>query len=395
MTKKTVWIPIAVFLALIFGGMAWGILKKDRAYSDTENRYLASKPAFTWEGLFDGSFTKEYETYITDQFPKRDQWIGWKTRFEAAMGKQEIKNVWLAKDGYFIVNYPASDFESELAEKNIRSLAEAAAYYTEKLGEDHVRVLLSPTASQILTDKLPAFCGRYDQSLYLNRVQEALEEKNSSVWLDGEAILSPHKEEYIFYRTDHHWTTLGAFYAYKAWMESLGRQDREEAGLRVVAGDFLGTTWSKLHALGRPDSIAVYDTDTAVSLTHNLTEVTEGFYNWEALKTRDKYAVFLGGNDGLLLIRKTEKGGQETGESREAGETGGSGERVLLVVKDSFANCLIPYAADHYDRILVADLRYLNMSLQTLAKEYGVTDLLVLYHVQAFATDPSVFRIAK
>ncbi len=386
MTKKTVWIPVAVFLVWIFGGMAWGMLKEDRAYSDTENRYLASKPEFSWAGLFDGSFTEKYETYITDQFPQRDQWIGWKTWFEAALGKQEIKGVWLAKDGYFIVNYPASDFESELAQKNIRSLTEAAAYYTESLGEDHVRILLSPTASQILTDKLPAFCPRYDQSIYLNRVREALEEQEASVWLDGEAILSPHREEYIFYRTDHHWTTLGAYYAYRAWMESLGQTPQSEAGLRVVSEDFLGTTWSKLHALGQMDSIAVYDTDTAVSLSHNLTEETEGFYNWEALETRDKYAVFLGGNDGLLLV---EKQGEQDQAAKE------SGERVLLVVKDSFANCLIPYAAEHYDRILVADLRYLNMSLKTLAKQYGVTDLLVLYHVQAFATDTSVFRIAK
>ena len=96
--------------------------------------------------------------------------------------------------------------------------------------------------------------------------------------------------------------------------------------------------------------------------------------------------MFLGGNDGLLLV---EKQGEQDQAAKE------SGERVLLVVKDSFANCLIPYAAEHYDRILVADLRYLNMSLKTLAKQYGVTDLLVLYHVQAFATDTSVFRIAK
>ena len=214
-------------------------------------------------------------------------------------------------------------------------------------------------------------------------MREALKERELSVWLDGEAILSPHREEYIFYRTDHHWTTLGAYYAYRAWMESLGQQPQSEAGLRVVSDHFLGTTWSKLHALGQTDSIAVYDTDMAVRLSHNLTEETEGFYNWEALETRDQYAVFLGGNDGLLLVEKQEPAAE------------GTRERVLLVVKDSFANCLIPYAAGHYDRIVVADLRYLNMSLQTLAKQYGVTDLLVLYHVQAFATDTSVFRIAK
>ena len=70
-------------------------------------------------------------------------------------------------------------------------------------------------------------------------------------------------------------------------------------------------------------------------------------------------------------------------------------KRELLIVKDSFANCFIPYAAEHYETIVVADLRYLNMSLQALAKQYAVTDLLVLYNVQAFATDATVFKIAR
>ena len=118
-----------------------------------------------------------------------------------------------------------------------------------------------------------------------------------------------------------------------------------------------------------------------MALTHNRQTQSEGFYDWAVLEKRDQYAVFLGGNDGLLEIRPTEEGGGE--------------KRVLLVVKDSFANCFLPYAAEHFDTILVVDLRYLNMSLKALASQYEVTDLLVLYNVQAFATDATVLRIAK
>ena len=170
MEKKTVWIPVITFLALIFGGMVWGILKPDQAYSDTENRYLASRPEFSWESLFSGSYTQDYESYITDQFPMRDQWIGLKTRTEMALGKAETKNVWLADDDYLIVNYPASDFEGEQAGKNRDTLAEALAYYVDSLGEDHVRVLLAPTSSQILQDKLPSYSQVYDQSQYLDEI---------------------------------------------------------------------------------------------------------------------------------------------------------------------------------------------------------------------------------
>ncbi len=387
MKKNTVWISIILFLFLLFGGMLWGLLKADRPYSDTENRYLATRPAFSWKALFDGSFTKEYEEYVADQFPHRDRLVGLKTRMEALLGKTETKGVWLADDEYLIVNHPAGDFESEQAEKNVRALAKAVAYYVKELGDDHVRVMIVPTASQVLTEKLPRNSQPYDQSQYLQKVRTALEENGSEgTLIDMPSVLSAHADEYIFYRTDHHWTTLGAFYGYRAWAESLGFEPLSDSALRTVSEDFFGTTWSKLHALGRADAISVYDSKRPVVLTHNQTTQTEGFYNWEALKRHDQYAVFLGGNDGLMEIRPA--------ETEDGGKEGASG-RVLLIVKDSFANCFIPYAAEHYETIVVADLRYLNMSLQALAKQYAVTDLLVLYNVQAFATDATVFKIAR
>ncbi len=394
MEKKTVWIPVITFLALIFGGMVWGILKPDQAYSDTENRYLASRPEFSWESLFSGSYTQDYESYITDQFPMRDQWIGLKTRTEMALGKAETKNVWLADDDYLIVNYPASDFEGEQAGKNRDTLAEALAYYVDSLGEDHVRVLLAPTSSQILQDKLPSYSQVYDQSQYLDEIIAAagtalqsagLECGAEGLFVGAKEALLAHKEEYIYYRTDHHWTTLGAYYAYCAWAKSMGFTPVPDAGLQTVSEDFWGTTYSRLHAGGRADVISVYDTDTEVKLTHNLTEETSGFYDWDALSTRDKYAVFLGGNDGLLEIDRIEEA--------EAGSA--ADKSVLLVVKDSFANSFIPYAMEHFDRIVVVDLRYMNMSLRQLASEYGVTDLLVLYSTQAFATDATVFKLGR
>ena len=395
-TKKTVWIPVLTFLFLIFGGMVWGLLKPDQAYSDTENRYLAERPAFSWESLFGGSYTRDYESYITDQFPLRDQWVGLKTRTEMLLGKAETKNVWLAQDNYLIVDYPASDFEGEQGGQNRETLANALSYYVNSLGKDHVRVMLVPSASQILMDKLPAYSPVYDQSLYLEEAVKAAEEAFAKAGIEGgaaelfvdvEGALSPHAGEYIYYRTDHHWTTLGAFYAYQAWAESLGLSPLSDAGLREVSDHFWGTTYSRLHAGGEADVISVYDTEQNAVLTHNMTDQTEGFYDWAKLAVRDQYAVFLGGNDGLLEIR--------TDAEQEGEEEKTEGERVLLVVKDSFANCFIPYAAEHFDRIIVVDLRYLNMSLAQLAGQYGATDLLVLYSAQAFATDATVFKLGR
>ena len=393
--KKNVWIPIIMFVVMIFGGMLWSMLTPEQSYSDTENRFLASKPTFSLEALFaeKDNYTTKYETYITDQFPIRDKWIGFKTQVEKLLGKVETKDVFLGKDDYLIVNHPASDFEGEQAQKNSKALAEAIAYYTKLLGVDHVRTLLVPTASQILTDKLPAYAQPYDQSLFVDALRQAVEEKltfemamSSTSWsktplvMDVESFLKQHQDEYIYYRTDHHWTTLGAFYVYQAWAKTLGLTPLADAGLKVVSEEFEGTTYSKLHTAGQYDVISVYDTPAQVTLLHNQQTETEGFYDWSKLETRDKYAMFLGGNDALLDITKE---GVEEAES------------VLLVVKDSFANCFVPYAAEHFDRVIVVDLRYLNMPLTQVAEQYGVTDLLILYNVQAAATDTSVFKIAR
>ncbi len=393
--KKNVWIPIAMFVVMIFGGMLWSMLTPEQSYSDTENRFLASKPAFSLESLFakEDSYTEKYETYITDQFPIRDKWIGFKTKIEQLLGKVETKDVFLGKDDYLIVNHPASDFEGEQAVKNVEFLAEGLAKYAKQLGLSRVRMLLVPTASQILTDKLPAYASPYDQSLYVEKVRQAVEEKLSmelaylsTQWpeiplvMDVEPFLQDHQDEYIYYRTDHHWTTQGAFYVYQAWAKTLGLTPLTDPGLKVVSEEFEGTTYSKLHTAGQYDVISVYEPQTQVTLLHNQMNETTGFYDWSKLEVRDKYALFLGGNDALLDI--TKEGVTEP-------------ESVLLVVKDSFANCFIPYATEHFDRVVVVDLRYLNMPLSRVAEEYGVTDLLVLYNIQAAATDNSVYKMTR
>lgn len=393
--KKNVWIPIAMFLAMIFGGMLWSMMTPEQSYSDTENRFLESKPKFSLESLFaeEDSFTQKYEAYITDQFPIRDKWIGFKTQVEKLLGKVETKDVFLGKDDYLIVNHPASEFEGEQAAKNAEFLAEGLAKYARQLGLGRVRMMLVPTASQVLTDKLPAYANPYDQSRYVEQVRQAVKEKLSteivassmhwsdmSLVMDVEALLKEHQEEYIYYRTDHHWTTLGAFYAYQMWARTLSLAPLTDAGLKVVSEEFQGTTYSKLHTAGRNDVLTVYDTDLAVTLMHNQMNETTGFYDWSKLEVRDKYAMFLGGNDALLDI--TKDGVTEP-------------KSVLMVVKDSFANCFIPYATEHFDRVVVVDLRYLNMPLSRIAEEYGVTDLLVLYNVQAAATDKDVYKITR
>lgn len=422
--RLAVWIPVTVFCILIFGGFLWALLKEDTAYSAVENRYLATKPKFSWESLWDGSFTGQYEEYVTDQFPARDQWIGLKTRAELGLGKKETKNVWLAEDGYLIVNYPALDFTGAQAQKNKQALAEALAYYTKELGAEHVRVMLVPTASQVLVEKLPEHSQPYDQSEYMAQVLETVQAVCGSdtdirqIFVDAEGVLRAHDEEAIYYRTDHHWTTLGAYYGYQAWAQSMGQASAEktEPEFQTVSENFLGTTYAKIHYAKQADEIQICGNLPEVTMLHNLTEESQGFYDWSALEKQDQYAFFLGGNDGLLeIVRADAQVQTPAGQGQVQAQAAQSGQgqnqtvqqlsaresaisdshRVLLVVKDSYANCFVPYLAQDFERIVVVDLRYLNMSLRQLAEQYQVTDLLVLYNVQSFATELSVFKISR
>ena len=163
----------------------------------------------------------------------------------------------------------------------------------------------------------------------------------------------------------------------------MGQDSLGDPALKTVTEEFQGTTYSKLHTAGRNDVIQIYDTQTQVELLHNQQNTTEGFYDWSKLDVRDKYAMFLGGNDALLDITKVDASKEQEPQS------------VLLVVKDSFANCFVPYATEHFDRVVVVDLRYLNMPLSMVVEQYGVTDLLVLYNIQAAATDNSVFKMTR
>ena len=382
-TKKTVWIPVLTFLFLIFGGMVWGLLKPDQAYSDTENRYLAERPAFSWESLFGGSYTRDYESYITDQFPLRDQWVGLKTRTEMLLGKAETKNVWLAQDNYLIVDYPASDFEGEQGGQNRETLANALSYYVNSLGKDHVRVMLVPSASQILTDKLPAYSPVYDQSLYLEEAVKAAEEAFAKAGIEGgaaelfvdvEGALSPHAGEYIYYRTDHHWTAQGAWYAYEAWAGANGLPLFDRSAVPAVTVDgFYGTNYSRARKPGiQPDTITYYDLPNTLSVEDNaggeVTWETGPMYEYSDFETRDKYRAFLRGNNAYSVLE-------------------GNGEGSILVVKDSYANSFIPYLVENYAQIGIVDLRYTVEKVDSFIQRGGYDKVLVLYSFSTFAED--------
>lgn len=372
----------AVLTVLTVGGILAGLtaadlFTADRLFSAFENRMLAQRPEFSVKALFAGTYTEAYETYVTDQFVGRDRWITVKTLTDVALGKKEINGVYLAADGTLIEKHAPEDYDGETEDKKIM-LLKGLAERQEQKGE-RFSVMLVPTADQILSDKLPAHATGYDQLAFIEKVSNVIGDDNV---INTTSLLNAHKDEYIYYGTDHHWTTLGAYYGYLAWAEHMNMTNVSYEK-ETVSEDFYGTLHSKTHVFVKADRIESYlpswqKDGGQVEVYYDGGRMPySSLYAPEYLSTKNQYGYFLKDNHALIEIRRN-------GGNAEEGSRG----RTLFVIRDSYASCFLPFLTEHYDTILVLDPRYYNGSLFTLLDEYeereGNMDVLVLYNVIHF-----------
>ena len=338
-----------------------------RVFSETENRVLASKPEFSIQELFFGSYTSDYEKYVTDQFVGRDKWIYIKTVTDIALGKKVVGGVYFSADDYLIEQHLPQDYTEEQVRKKLALL--------ESLVEEwDATVMLVPTADNILFEKLPATAIYYDETVLLGQVASLVGEER---YVDAYAELSAHSEEYIYYRTDHHWTSLGAYYGYLAWAEAVGETPYEydPSGAVTVSEEFLGTLHSKINMPRKPDAIQYFPETVKqpTSVTYDLERKTDTLYEESYLDTKNKYGFFLDDNHALIEIDTPYRNG-----------------KTLFVLKDSYANCFVPLLTPHYEKIYLLDLRYYNGRLFDLMEQYEPDegmDVLVLYNCIHFLED--------
>lgn len=369
--KRNAVFTIAVISALILTFAAADLFHGDRLYSETENRLLAQRPAFSREALFDGSYTSGMEEYLTDQFVGRDKWIRIKTEMDISLGKKEIKGVYLGADEYLIEQHLPETF----TEVQIRKKLLLLQRLTERWD---TTVLLVPTADNILTDKLPAYAPYFDQKAFLDRVKAAVGEES---YVDVYSALAAHADEEIYYRTDHHWTSLGACYGYRAWAEAKGvnRYPYNTNTMDIVSENFLGTLQSRINLDWRADTIAYFDETTLrpVKVTYDMRTTSDSLYEASYLEGKNQYGFFLDDNHALAEI-----------------DTGRRGKGTLFVIKDSYANCFVPLLLPHYSKIVVLDLRYFNGRLFHLMETYeseedteNGMEVMILYNCIHFLED--------
>lgn len=361
------------FLIYIFGFFGLQLIAKDQTFSELENRTLMTRPTFTLNGLLTGSFNKDFETYVADQFPLRNPFISLKSNSERLLQKKENNGVYIGKDDYFLQKFDTPDMN--LASRN-------AGYINQLADSFNVYMALAPTATKVLEEKLPAFSTTYDESLYINDFYSLLSNKVHKVPLL--LALQNHKEEAIYYKTDHHWTALGAYYGYVAFCKTAGLTPLplEAFNIETVSDSFYGSLFSKGNfTFASPDHLQIFypKNESPVTVTYEATgETTDSLYAYKHLETKDKYSVFLDSNHPMIRI-----------------QTGTKNGRKLMVVKDSYANCFVPFLTAHYEEIQVLDLRLLSMPLKTFATENHIDDILVLYNVQNFSSESKLSLLTK
>lgn len=366
-------IQIAVFLLFIGGFFIINLFKPLTEFSPQENRYLAKPPKFSADALFDGSFTEDYEKYITDQFVWRDSWISLKSTAERAIGKTENNNVFFCADDTLIERFSSPDME--LVRQNAAAISELS-----KNAGIPVYLALIPGAVDIWKDKLPENAVNCSQSLLIDEVYSLAGCDTADIYSE----LYSHRDEYIFYRTDHHWTTLGAYYGYRALMEAMGITpiplDSFEPA--TVSDQFYGTVYSSSGVRWvEPDRIDIYVPDTDIEvISYDSGSETEGtLYDYSALEEKDKYSFFLGGNTSLLKIKAP---GHEDAPK-------------LLILRDSYTDCQLPFLLEHFSEIHLIDLRYYKYSIIDYIKENNIDVALVNYSVSNFSSDINVFLAGR
>lgn len=382
----------SIFLCVLFCAFigVFGVLHlalPDREFSENENRELQELPVPKFSGrsanFFSGKFMSDFETYVTDQFPARDAFITVKAACELAVGKTVNNGVYFGADDTLFAG----------VDRPKDGTVETNLGYVDALVQNvdvPVYFSLVPNKLNIIGDKLsdPPLLAPFRSggplALSVNYLGEDLFAQAAGTranWVDLMGVFQAHAGEGLFYRTDHHWTSLGAGYAAQALARAMGYEApaMDSYEKTTVSTDFLGTTFSSAGAgWAEPDAIDVYVPDDGVSVTtyEGPEGQTGSLYNYDKLALKDKYAFFLGGNKPLIVV-----------------ETERSGPKVLLI-RDSYSDALAPFLTQWCAEIHLFDPRYNNSNLPQYVAEHDIDAVVVLYSTANFITDAHLFKLA-
>lgn len=357
-------ISIAVVVIMILN-----IVIPDHKQSETENRPLQTFPAWNVEHVLSGQYGKDLNTWFSDQFVFRDQNIHIKYLIQKFTGVKEIQGVYLTKRGLI---EKTAEVNKEQLDRNLNAINTLKQNYPDL----NVGFMLAPNAVSIERDSLPKSADAWDQNKQMDDIYNRIDDSIKKI--DVRSTLEKHKDEYLYYKSDHHWTSLASYYSYQTLASSfkLDKTKKSDYTIYPVSNSFEGTLANKTGSLKIKDEIDIYvpKTETDYVVTDESTnKKSRTIYHSEALETKDNYAVFMGGNKSLFHIN-----------------IDNDSKKHLLLIKDSYANSLIPFLIPEYESITVVDPRYYFDDYTRLIQNDLITDVLFMYNSNTFVQDTSL-----
>lgn len=370
----------AIFMTVWIGIIVINFIWPKQVFSEEENRMLASMPRFSFESFVSGKYLNSVNDYINDHFAFRNIYLKLNSWWEVSvMGKKENNGVYIGKDNYLFEKFEYGDEEKENLKNNTIAISDFAQNMQNM--DISTYFILVPNSIYINKDKLPDKVETPNQKEIINEVYANMSNtKNIDVTT---ALTEENKEKPLYFRTDHHMNSDGAYVVYREFCNASNEQavPIENFTKTTVTNNFLGTFDSKAQLMNQvPDEIFVYENEINTNIEEAIydKETTDSIFNAKYLEGKDKYSYFLNGNNSKAIIK-----------------TRVNNNKKLLVIKDSYAHIMSQFLCENYSEVHFLDPRYTNFDYVEYVKENGITDVLFLYNVSNFATDTNVTRIMR
>lgn len=370
-------INCVVFFALLITLPVVTALLPKKERSEMENKPLQKMPSISAKTVFNRKYMNGLETYISDHFVGRTNWIKSKTVLETSLGKRERNGIYILKNR-LVEHIAEPDYDS--IDKSVNAVNKFAS-------ENDVPVffMIVPTSAEIYADELPQNAPNPNQRDVINYVYRSFGKGITT--LDVYPVMESNKYQYIYYRTDHHWTTRGAYLAYAAAGKKMGYTPlpEDKYDIEHASDEFQGTFYSKaLYDKVEKDTLDIWHPtagenvrEVAVTTMYGEEpQLYDSMYFRDYLSVKDKYAAFLGTNAPIVTIKSDNEGSK------------------LLVIKDSYAHCYAPFLTEHYSEITLIDLRYIQISYKQLLNPEDYDQVLFLYNASSFISDTDLRKLA-
>ena len=412
-------IKILAFAAVMLVMGVIGLLFFLRPDTSTlEKRELTQFPAFSWSDFADGTWFKGIDTWYADTYPLREPMIAASQKLESLYGirsqqlidttagtEDEISDAdEIPEEGEGLEGVAAQvEEEPNLPDGTVRDIGERRGkiYITDNAGYElyyfleannanfaatmnaiyervadkvNLYVLVAPTSSGAMLDQsVVDDMGASNEQDAISFINDRLE--SGVHGLDCISLLRKHNAEYIYFHTDHHWTALGAYYAYVAFCREKGIEPHDYQDYETMEfPNFLGTFYTSSNQspelAANPDTVVAYvpKGTNSMTMTYQDGSVVDWFIinDVSGYNNTQLYAAFVGGDRPFSVAHN---------------ETIHDGSAVM-VVKDSFGNAFIPWLVDHYEYIYWVDARYTNNTISQMVADYNVQD--VIYEVSIY-----------